>query len=814
MAAAIDNPLARAWSSVSPVYLRPLKQAPRDGAPLAVAPRAALPDALAPQVARVRLTSRSIVLGDVRAYNFKLEPEPLDLASVLHASRPLLEAHFGERNVILHAPLRTAFVSTAVCGLPPPLSCSIDCGAHRMSLTLSGPLADSLSRSAVYDYVVRCWTANHNYRRAGRRYIGPAQLLREDVRAALAFRARVGMLSTEGARLTMDAAYLVVQPRSVLKMVVDILDLEGLNATLDTRDPRVRRAWEEAVFGRRVLYRGAAYAIRGVDFEKTPRSEFGKVDRRARRVVPTTYLQHHATEAVTDTSQPLLVAETGKGERVHLIPELAFRLGMDEGLGRDELNQLLLDVGSQPAQRLACASRLFAELAPDALPSPFGATLGPECVVDAVALAPPTVELGGARPFPTAGGNFQQFMRYGLQDPKRLTNWLFISPADDQGLLDLWLQSLRDVGHVAFGMRITDPRKLMYYTAHRDLLPLLEEELRPGTQLVMLIVKPNEADRAYTVLKQTTLKRAPVISQMVRSDTIRKRFSIAAIMSRICLQINAKLGGPLWHVNLRVAETAPLLAPPTMVVGIYELRHSDGSIRLGMAASYDTACGRYFSRSESLGAAGQRARVIAAATAKVQLFLRDATLHFAEFMGGLLPEHLIVYRAPAGEGSYARLRDTELWACRRFLEALARGAPPASTGAVFAPRLTFVAVAPGAGERMYPVEMEGQGGHVVSGTLVNHANCPGFGERFTLLSQGPRGGTASPSVYCVLADDSGAPLQSLQTLTYRLTFVYANATQACRMPAPLHHAKRVATALARVGIDEPHEYLKRTMWYL
>jgi hypothetical protein len=814
MAAAID--LARTWSGVSPVYLRPLKQASQDGAVLAVAPRAQLPDDLAPRAVRVRLASRSIILGDVYAYGFKLEPEPQNLAGALHASRPSLEALFGARNVVLYAPLRQVFVSTAVCGLPPPSSCSIDCGAHRMLLTLSGPLEDATSRSAVYDYTVRCWTAHHSYRRAGRRYVGQAQALREDVRAALAFRARLSMLSAEGARLTMDAAYLVAQPHSVLRTVVDLLDPEGLSASLGTRDPRVRCAWEQAVFGRRVLYRGAAYAVRGVDFEQTPQSRFGRVDRRARRIVPTTYLEHHATETITDIDQPLLVAETGKGERVHLIPELAFLLGANQVSGRDELNQLLLDIEAQPEERLVRSRKLFAELAPDAVPSPFGATLAPEGFVDAVALAPPMVELGGGVAFPANdNGSFQSHMRNSLQDSKRLTNWLFIYPAHEEGLLDIWLRSLRDVGHVAFGMRIADPRRARYRSARRDVLLLLEEELTPETQFVMLMVPPHEADRAYTLFKQTTLKRTPILSQVIRGDTIRKRHSIAAILSRLCLQINAKMGGPLWHVNLRAPGTAPLLVPPTIVVGIYEMRHSDGSVHLGMAASYDTACGRYFSVSKSLGPAGQRARVLAAAATEVQLFLRDATRHFANSMGGLLPEHFIVYRAPAGEASYARLRDTELWACRRFLEALARDTPATDTGAAFAPRLTFVAVGPRAGERMYrAAEIGERARNAASGTLLNHAALPGVGERFTLLSQGTLRGAAAPSAYCVLADDSGAPLQSLQELTYRLAFMHCNATQACCVPAPLMHARRVAAARARVGIDEPHEDLKRTMWYL
>jgi hypothetical protein len=48
---------------------------------------------------------------------------------------------------------------------------------------------------------------------------------------------------------------------------------------------------------------------------------------------------------------------------------------------------------------------------------------------------------------------------------------------------------------------------------------------------------------------------------------MRKRQSIVAVVTRIVMQISAKLLGPLWHVNFDTVAT-PMMRHPCMLVGI------------------------------------------------------------------------------------------------------------------------------------------------------------------------------------------------------------------------------------------------------
>ena len=94
-------------------------------------------------------------------------------------------------------------------------------------------------------------------------------------------------------------------------------------------------------------------------------------------------------------------------------------------------------------------------------------------------------------------------------------------------------------------------------------------------------------------------------------ETVRKQQSVAAIMARVSMQINAKFLGPLWHVDLHSREaynTMPMMQEPCMVVGI-DLNYckSDGMYCLGFCASKDMNVSMYYSNAVPIHKAGSMA---------------------------------------------------------------------------------------------------------------------------------------------------------------------------------------------------------------
>ena len=111
------------------------------------------------------------------------------------------------------------------------------------------------------------------------------------------------------------------------------------------------------------------------------------------------------------------------------------------------------------------------------------------------------------------------------------------------------------------------------------------------------------------------------VAQVVRSETLRKRHAIAAVLSGIVLQINAKFCGPLWHVDLESPLTHPLFTLPTMVIGMDEYRSPRGDRYLGFVASLDTNSSEYYSNAWPLTGDPRRS-----ASEKIQQGLKEAIL--------------------------------------------------------------------------------------------------------------------------------------------------------------------------------------------
>eukprot|EP00913_Durusdinium_trenchii_P000036 g32.t1 len=113
--------------------------------------------------------------------------------------------------------------------------------------------------------------------------------------------------------------------------------------------------------------------------------------------------------------------------------------------------------------------------------------------------------------YPVEDGNFTKLLRNGLQCAVKLDDWSLMYPSSDESVLDIWLRSLKD---------IELPEKIANHVNER-------------TQLVLLLIPVKDSPKAYNLFKQLMLTQLPCVTQVVRSETIRKRQSIAAVLSRL-----------------------------------------------------------------------------------------------------------------------------------------------------------------------------------------------------------------------------------------------------------------------------------------
>lgn len=123
----------------------------------------------------------------------------------------------------------------------------------------------------------------------------------------------------------------------------------------------------------------------------------------------------------------------------------------------------------------------------------------------------------------------------------------------------------------------------------------LQNALNDGVQLVVLILPGSKARcQLYDDVKKFLLEEYPIPSQVVLTSTIQRGKNLRSIVSKILIQMNAKVGGIPWAV-----DNLPLMNEPTMVCGM-DVFHSTALGKksvLALTASMNQTATTYWSTS-------------------------------------------------------------------------------------------------------------------------------------------------------------------------------------------------------------------------
>jgi aubergine-like protein len=82
----------------------------------------------------------------------------------------------------------------------------------------------------------------------------------------------------------------------------------------------------------------------------------------------------------------------------------------------------------------------------------------------------------------------------------------------------------------------------------------IKDSINPQLQLVIVIL-PQQKKDLYDAVKKLCCVDSPIPSQCIVSRTLSKRQMLMSVATKIALQINCKLGGELWALEIPVTSS-------------------------------------------------------------------------------------------------------------------------------------------------------------------------------------------------------------------------------------------------------------------
>ncbi|XP_014250883.1 piwi-like protein Siwi [Cimex lectularius] len=560
--------------------------------------------------------------------------------------------------------------------------------------------------------------------------------------------------------------------------------------------------FEAAVIGSVVLteYNNRTYRVDDIDFDTRPDSKF-----KLRNNEECSYIEYYMKRyelRIRARDQPMLVSKAkpreiraGMTEIIYLVPELCKLTGLTDDMRSNfQLMRALAEhTRVQPQSRIdklnSFSNRLRINKNVQDDLTCWNMKLAPELVKFQGRIIPQETITYGSGSQLAAGkeADWTKSMRnHPMLVMGNLKNWAICYVARAKADVHSFLASLTKS---AISLRFTIPQPLMRELhddrcgTYIDALDQLISQKNP--QLIMCIVPNNRADRYSAIKKKCCVDRA-VPTQVVVAKNLTSK-GVMSIATKIAVQINCKIGGTPWSVNI------PLLG--LMVVG-YDVCHdtmNKGRSYGAMVASLNSTLSRYYSTATPHTSGEELSN-------DLSINLVKAMVKYRQYNDGKLPAYVMIYRDGVGEGQIPFVFSHEVQIIKEKLMALYNGALP---------KMAFIIVTKRLNTRIFHQNKNPPPGTVIDDCITSPEKYD-----FFLVSQSVRQGTVSPTAYNVIDDSSQLSPDRMQRLTYKMTHLYFNWSGTVRVPAQCQYAHKLAFLVGQSLHRSPNVGLEDLLYFL
>lgn len=460
--------------------------------------------------------------------------------------------------------------------------------------------------------------------------------------------------------MSAEVTHKIMRNENVLSVLDECLRMDQTN---------YKQLFKDRIIGTVVLtgYNNRTYRIDDIDWDKSPSSTFSKQDG-----TQITYLQYYKERYQLDIrqkNQPMLISRArareiraGMPENLDLVPELCRLTGLtDQQRSNFQLMKALAEhtrVGPEKRieKLLAFANRLKNQ--PRAMEElkMWDMQLANRLVEFNARVLPTEVLIGGLNRQIPAGErvDWTSALRSNpMINMADLSNWVVIVPSKMARSANSFIEMcLKAAGGMSW--RIARPRFVEInddrpHTYSQQLQQLFHQG-KP--QLLMCVVPNNKADRYSFIKKKCSVENA-VPSQVILARNLESKGAMS-IATKVVIQLNCKLGGAPWIVNIPVQHM--------MIIG-YDVCHDPKDKRKSFGAtvcSLDKGVSRHFSQVSAHTAGEELSNDFALSIVKGCKAYRQ--IH------NVFPSRLIVYRDGVGEGQINYVYEHEVQMIIKMLQ--------------------------------------------------------------------------------------------------------------------------------------------------
>ncbi|XP_055330030.1 piwi-like protein Ago3 [Paramacrobiotus metropolitanus] len=637
-----------------------------------------------------------------------------------------------------------------------------------------------------------------------------------------------------GILLLTDAQFRVIRTGNVK----DLMDMWRSEA--GSNDAKFRQLIMDNLIGATVLtpYNNRSYVVSDIRWDMSPLFTFK--NSKGEECVFWDYYRQHYNITIVDKDQPLMYskpAPTGNKRRegfsVALIPELCQLTGIQDDLRANfaAMKTIAIATKLNPQQRAETIKGFLRDLdrgqEAQKILQTFGVKISKELLRVPGRVLQREQLFCGQSPNPVTvpeNGDWTRNATGGkLMDARGAEHWTLIFQKRDQKCAEDFARAFRDASQ-SFGMQFGNPQ-IMMLTADQNITyanSIAKAAVENKSKLVVTIF-PNMREDRYAAVKQSCYMKHGIASQVIMSRTLGRPDRLRAIVQKIALQINCKLGGSIWRMAKMQLRADTKKDPMSlMVIGVdayHDIKRRKDSIA-ALVASTDDDFTHWHSRCNFQPPKTELA-------SGIKFSFACAMISYAR-VNRAFPNTIVIFRDGLSDAELGRGLLYEVGQIlsitndpRQLLDMMKNDSSSSSSESsqeevIYVPEIYYIVVQKRINQRLFLSEKN---------TLVNPKPgtvCDeGITRRdmydFYLVPQNVREGSVSPVhfIVCYQPPEPRLTVDDIQGLAYKLTHMYYNWTGTIRVPAPCMYAHKLAyqsgTCYERA---QPDTALLDTLFYL